>query len=55
LKRRKVLSPDFDAETEDERILNEIPGDPDIEGEDDTGGKKPTPTKKPAKLPGKAA
>ena len=35
LKRRKVLSPEFDAEDEEERLLNEIPGDPDIENEDD--------------------
>lgn len=34
-KRRKVLSPEFDAEMEEERILEEIPGDPDLENTDD--------------------
>ncbi|AHJ10685.1 putative structural protein [Rhizobium phage vB_RglS_P106B] len=47
LKRRKVLSPEFEAEDEEERLLNEIPGDPDLEDEDDGKGKPPV------KLPGK--
>lgn len=34
-KRRKVLSPEFDHEEEEERILDEVPGDPDLENKDD--------------------
>lgn len=51
LKRRKVLSPEFDPEEERERLLNEVPGDPDLENQDDNGGKPPTAVKKPATPP----
>lgn len=47
-KRRKVLSPEFDHEQEEERILDEIPGDgTDLENTDDNSN--------PEQQPGKAA
>jgi hypothetical protein len=35
LRRRKVLSPEFNAEKEREKLLEEIPGDGDLENPDD--------------------
>lgn len=35
LRRRKVLAPEFNAETERERLLEEIPGEPELDNEDD--------------------
>lgn len=37
LKRRKVLSPEFEKDEETERLLNEIPGEPDLDNPDDNG------------------
>lgn len=36
MKRRKVLSADFDADLEKEQMLNEFPGDADLENADDS-------------------
>jgi len=41
LKRRKVLSPEFDAEKERERLLTELPAEGLEDDEDDNKGKKP--------------
>lgn len=35
MRRRKVMSPDFDGEKELDRILSEIPGEPDLDNQDD--------------------
>lgn len=43
MKRRKVLSPEFDGEKERQRILNEIPVGDDIEIEDDPEPNNPQP------------
>jgi hypothetical protein len=49
LKRRKVLSPEFDADDELDELANEMPGEPDPEATDDTNGKPPAvKVKKPA-------
>lgn len=38
LKRRKVLAPEFDADVERDRLLKELPEEPDLEEPDDGGG-----------------
>lgn len=47
LKRRKVLAPEFDFDKEQERLLKEVPSEPDEDAEDDNAD--------PVKQPGKAA
>jgi hypothetical protein len=43
LKRRKVLSPEFEHDDELEELANEMPGEPDMENEDDVNGTPPKP------------
>lgn len=58
LRRRKVLAPEFNAETEEERLLDEVPTDKDLE--DDTsnrnglGGRNGIQRTKPTVVPGGA-
>lgn len=40
-KRRKILSPEFDADEETAELLKEVPGDPDLEEDDDKPPTKP--------------
>jgi len=51
LKRRKVLAPEFDVETERDRLLNDIPSEADLDATDDKSSTKPVKTLAKPKVP----